>query len=294
MSILNQKVSFFRNYMDNIPKDVELLKFLISPKYKFEVEQIRNVETKKERDALKCKLPAVTPSGLFHSKRCIKNLVSHTGLIQIDIDGKDNTHLNLKETKELLMDIQQVCFCAYSVGGNGLYALIPISDPSKHKEHFLALEEDFKNDFNIIIDRSCKDVTRLRGYSYDKDYYIRENALVYEGLVEPKQLVLPQINKVHIEPVNEADDFYQCLEIISNNMLDITGSNEQWFSILCAIANEFGEGGRGYAHIVSQYSELYDFNRCDTDYSRALNVNYSYGIGTFYHYFKQYIITKPP
>lgn len=294
MSILNQKVSFFRNYRDNIPKDVKLLKFLTSPKYKSEVEQIRSATSKQEKNALKSQLPAITPSGVFHTKRKVENLVHHTGLIQIDIDGKDNTHLNLAETKELLMQVEQVCFCAYSVSGNGLFALVPIADPSRHRRHFLALEQDFKNDYNIVIDKSCKDVTRLRGYSYDESYYINENAVVYEGLIEPKPTVAPQVKKILTEPLNEANDFYKALEIITKNSLDITGSNEQWFSILCGIANEFGEGGRSYAHLISQYSELYDSGRCDIDYSRALKVSYSYGIGTFYHYFMQYIENKPP
>jgi len=294
MNILNQAVSYFTNYRDNVPKDVELLKFLTSPKYKQEVEQIRNAKTKEEKDALKSKLPAITPSGIFHTKRNVKNLIRHTGIMQIDIDGKDNPHLNMAETKELLKDIEQVCFCAYSVSGNGLYALLPIENPNKHKEHFLALEEDLKYDFNIVIDSSCKDITRLRGYSYDEDCYINENALLYTGLVETPPQTPPLVKKVHIEPVNEADDFYKTLEIISHYHLDITGSNEQWFEILCAIASEYGEGGRMYAHLISQYSTLYDFDRCEADYSRALITNYSYGIGTFFHYFKQYVIQKPP
>lgn len=294
MSVLNQTISYFTNYRDNIPKDVELLKFLTSSKYKYEVEQIRNAKTKQEKDALKSKLPAITPSGLFHTKRKVKNLIQHSGLIQVDIDGKDNPSLNFAETKELLTTVEQVCFCAYSVSGNGLYALVPIADPNLHKEHFLALEDDFKYDFNIVIDKSCKDVTRLRGYSYDEDYYINENALVYEKFEEPKQKVPKQVKKAHIEAINECDDFYKSLEIISNNCIDITGSNEQWFTILCGISNEYGEGGRKFAHLVSQYSELYDSDRCDADYSRALSTNYSYGIGTFFHYFKQYVVMKPP
>lgn len=294
MSILHQKVSCFRNYRDNIPKEVELLKFLTSDKYKSEVEHIRKAKTKKEKDALKSNLPAITPSGLFHTKRKAENLVHHTGLMQIDIDGKDNTHLNLADTKELLKQVEQVCFCAYSVSGNGLFALVPILHPQRHKEHFLALEECFKYDHNIVIDSSCKDVTRLRGYSYDKDYYMNENALVYEGLVEFKTCNVTYPEKVHIEPINKGGDFYSVLKIITDYCIDITGSNEQWFTILCAIANEYGEGGRGYAHIVSQYSQLYDYNRCDADYSRALSTNYSYGMGTFYHYFKQYISIRAP
>jgi BT4734-like, N-terminal domain/Primase C terminal 2 (PriCT-2) len=290
MSVLSKKVSCFSSYRDVIPKEVKLIDFLTSKKYADNVDKIRHAKTKDEIDMLKSKLPAITPSGLFHTRRAAENLVSHTGLIQIDIDGKDNKHLNISKTKELLKEIQQVCYCAFSVSGKGLFALVQISTPEKHKEHFLALERDFKEDFNIIIDKSCKDVSRLRGYSYDPEYYVNDNALIYEKLFKVKSKTLPVINKVYSEPLNEVDTFYKALKIIENNHLDITGSNEQWFSILCSIANEFGEGGRGFAHLVSQYSTLYENNRCDKDFSRALKTNYSYGLGTFYHYLKQYLI----
>ena len=295
MRCLDKTVSIFKNYMDANPlKSIKLRTFLTSAKYKDKVERIRSIQNKKERNRLKAQLPAVTPSGLFKTKRAAANLVEHSGLIQLDIDGKDNEHLDMQEVKEILMELPIVAYCGFSVSGAGVFALVPIAQPNRHREHFLALEEDLKNDHNILIDSSCKDVTRLRGYSYDKDYYMNENALVYEGLVEFKSCSATYPKKVQIEPINETDNFYSALKIISDYCLDITGSNEQWFTILCAIANEYGENGRSSAHLVSQYSELYDSGRCDTDYNRALSTNYSFGIGTFYYYFKQYVVMKPP
>jgi len=45
---------------------------------------------------------------------------------------------------------------------------------------------------------------------------------------------------------------------------------------------------------LEEPKKLYDSDRCDADYSRALSTNYGYGIGTFYHYFKECVIQKPP
>lgn len=289
MSVLRQKVSYFNSYRDVIPKDVILIDFLTSDKYKKEVDKIRTAPAKQERDKLKSQLPAITPSGLFHTRRAVDNLVSHTGLIQIDIDAKDNPDIDISVLKYELSLIDNICFAAYSVSGKGLFALIPISNPTKHKEHFLALEQDFKEDFNIVIDRSCKDVSRLRGYSYDSDYYINEDAIIYSKVIEVKPYVKPSVRRLHTAPITDGDTFFKALKLIEHNHIDITGDNEQWFTILCAIANEYGEAGRGFAHIISQYSILYDGNKCDKDYNRALKSNYSYSIGTFYYYLKPYL-----
>lgn len=290
MNVLNQKVSMFSSYRDADPKEVILFDFLTSKEYVDEVNEIRKVEDKKVKDELKSKLPAITPSGLFDKRRSASNLIKHTGIIQVDIDKQDNEHLKMQEVKKLLEDIEQVSFASYSVSGNGLFALIQIKYPEKHKEHFLSLEYDFKNDFNIVIDKSCKDVSRLRGYSYDEAYYFNEDALIYNQLFQVTKTIKPKVKKLITEPITERHDFHKALRIIEQYNLDITGNNEQWFEILCSIANEYGETGRGFAHFVSQYSSLYDNDRCDKDYNRALKSNYRYNIGTFYHYLKlQYI-----
>ncbi len=181
-SILNIEVSCFKNYDTPAnPKQVNLLSWLQSEKYNNEVEHIRAIEDKKERNELKAELPAITPSGLF-TYRAEKNLIKHSGFIQFDIDEKGNEGItNYMELKNHICNIQNVAYCGLSVSGKGFWGLIPIEHRDKHKLHFKALELMFKR-FNITIDPSCKDVSRLRGYSFDPYGYFNHKAKLFSSV----------------------------------------------------------------------------------------------------------------
>jgi len=295
MRYLDKTVSVFKNYMDANPlKSIKLRTFLTSTKYKDKVERIRSIQNKKERNRLKAQLPAVTPSGLFKTKRAAANLVEHSGLIQLDIDGKDNEHLDMQEVKEILMELPIVAYCGFSVSGAGVFALVPIAQPNRHREHFLALEQYMLQWHDIVIDKSCKDVCRLRGYSYDENYYINEDALIFKDIIEQTTNSYSNPEALSNNYFKQDDNFKKALEIIMMYQIDITGDYPQWFPIMCAIANEFGEQGRSFAHAISMYSLKYNENACDTVYSDALHNHYGYSIGTFYHYFKQNASIRSP
>ena len=178
-SILDVEISCFANYETPAnPKTIKLLSWLKCSKYRMEVEGIRNIEDKGKRDELKATLPAITPSGFF-SYRAEKDLIKHSGLIQFDIDYKDNQHLGkFDELKSHICNIPNVAYCGLSVSGKGYWGLIPITYPEKHNLHFKTLQIVFRK-FNITIDGSCKDVSRLRGYSYDPDGYFNHNATLF-------------------------------------------------------------------------------------------------------------------
>jgi hypothetical protein len=94
-SVLNVGVSCFQNYKTTWnPVSINLMTWLTSRKYKDRVEAIRSIDDKKERDAIKSTLPGITPSGTF-SYRNQSNLITHSGLIQIDIDPKKPTDIKL-------------------------------------------------------------------------------------------------------------------------------------------------------------------------------------------------------
>jgi hypothetical protein len=92
-SILDVQVSCFTNYNSpENPRTISLLTWIFSGKYREEIQLIRETGDKSKRDKLKSRLPAITPSGIF-TYRNEKSLVEHNGLIQFDIDLKDNMEL---------------------------------------------------------------------------------------------------------------------------------------------------------------------------------------------------------
>jgi hypothetical protein len=193
-SILNIEVSRFADYNtpDN-PRSVNLLHWLKSPKYADKVNAIRLIENKPKRDRIKATLPAITPSGLF-TYRSKRNLIRHSGFLQIDIDQKGNEAIaNYNDLKNEICKISNIAYCGLSVSGKGFWGLIPIENPEKHYQYFLFTEKWFK-EIGLIIDKAPKSVSSLRGYAYDPDGYFNHAAKIlkrfYVEPVKSKMLIL--------------------------------------------------------------------------------------------------------
>lgn len=290
MDVLDVKVSIFQNYNspDN-PQEVNLLTFLKSAKYKTEVEAIRAIAEKDKRDGLKAKLPAITPSGLFN-RREEAALVKHSGLIQIDIDAQDNRHIsNFSDVKEQLQKLPEMAYLGVSVSGKGFWGLIPLAFPERHKEQFEALKMDFAK-WGLVLDEKPKNVASLRGYSYDPEAYFNSQAQPYTKVWQPR----PETYRRQYDNSalgNEAEKVEACLVAIETERTDITSSYSEWFSIGCALANEFGEGGRGYFHRASQFHPNYKSTEADKQFFYCLKRPYSYSIASFYQICSNYGIT---
>jgi len=236
-NIFQKKISCFKSYLKaDSPKTITINQWLKSPKYKKEVELIRTVTDKSKRDKLKARLPAITPSGIF-SYREEKHLIQHSGLIQFDIDFKENKHINnYPNLKEQLCRIQNVAYCGLSVSGNGFWGLIPIAYPTRHKDHFNALQSAFKK-WGIVIDEKPKNVASLRGYSFDGDAYFNPNALPFQ-LVEVKKKPLKEQLEVKFIPSQTADYTRRkvefCISEICRLSKDITDGYSNWLTIGCS------------------------------------------------------------
>lgn len=268
-SVLNISVSCFKDCLtpDN-PRPVNLLTWLTSDKHRAKVEAIRNIQDKAERDALKKTLPAITPGGTF-SHRSMDGLLNHSGLLAYDIDFADNRHItNYSDLKDQLKKLQNVAYCGLSVSGAGYWGLIPISNPDKHKEHFQALIQDFRR-LGITLDKSGGDVCRLRIYSFDPEAYFNHGARPYNKIFTPVHKPVPKYDT----PAN--DKVEKIISEIALHKIDITGTYEDWLKIGCALANEFGPGGRGYFHTISQYYPKYDPAETDKLYNHCLRNDYS-------------------
>ena len=299
-SILDVSVSCYPSYHkpDN-PKPVSLLTWLRSAKYKEAVEKIRSLPDKPARDALKATLPAITPSGLF-SRRAEKDLIAHSGFICLDIDYKDNRQIhNFAALHTQLCHIENIAYLGLSVSGQGYFALVPLAFPEQHKAHFTALSKDFTR-LGIALDESCKDVCRLRGYSYDANAYFNHYAKPYAKIITQIGLPAYQPHKITTTGKDQKDQSLgfaslgggeqaaveSLIEQLTTRQLDLTANYRHWFEIGCSLAQAFREAGESYFHQVSRFHPDYNAGQTEKQFQECLKKRYNYSIATFFKYCK--------
>lgn len=266
--------------------DIELEHFYSEIKnanYKNEVDfyRLKYIELgKKGSESFKQKIPAVVISGTFNDTVKNANLKEHSGYICIDVDNIESN--NIKELKSKLSNDKYVESYFTSCGGSGLALIIKI-DSSKHLESFLGLEEYFFKNYQTTIDKSCKNVSRLRFYSYDNDIYINKKSKVF------KEYIKPIYNKKEIvNTILTGSEFDELMSKIISSGRNLAEDYDTYLKIGFAIADEFGESGRQYFHAISSISSKYDAKQCDRQYSHCISAGGSkkIKIGTLYYFCK--------
>ncbi len=295
-SVLNIEVSLFENYGSKKPVNYNLLAFLQSDEFKPEVDKIRSIDNKKTRDDLKYFLPCITPSGQCFPTRAAENLVKHSGLMQFDIDSKANPGLNFEAVRDELKKIPEIAYCGLSVSGRGVWGLVPIAYPEKHKQHFSALYDEFKK-IGLTLDKAPQNVASLRGYSFDSQAYFNHNARTFFKTCE-EIAKNADANKTFFRGTTthfkESEKTEYLIKRLVTHRIDITGTYSEWLAIASCFACEFGEAGRGYFHEVSQFYNGYKPTETDKQYNACLRNSQGFGIGIFYRACADYgILFKP-
>lgn len=279
-NIFDTKISFYANVTDNVGTEITLREFLFCDKYKEQIEAIRSCTNEEQQKSLKKQLPLATISGTFAPIRRADNLVAHSRLFCIDIDRKDNMGVEwFDDLKNEWHNIPQILYAAHSVRGEGWFAIFRIAHPDKHKEHFEALRRDFATS-GLVIDRACKDVSRMRTISYDPEPYVNEDAAIYnKEWVEPKPTFRTSCNFD-----GKGDDMEQvercCREIVARG-IDITSTYDDWFHVGAALAS-LGERGRSLFHLVSSQNAKYKATETDRKFDNCLRYVNNISIGTFH------------
>ena len=181
------KISYYSKVSDNIPKDFELHKWLrqtIDPpkKLKEKVLKYRKHFNKADKESLPC----VTISALFKGVRNLKNIKSKNQYIVLDIDRDSkaknrpsNTCIDMSKVKDFLASHPATLYCGFSVSLDGVYCVMKIAKGGSLKKYFKFLKKQLAM-HGIFIDESCKDYTRLRFFSYDKEAYYNKKAKVLQ------------------------------------------------------------------------------------------------------------------
>jgi len=187
------KVTFFKDVFDkNAPHHVNVttaLERIKTGQSKTTIDEVRsgNKEAKK-------KLPVVCFSGEF-AERADEALFEHSGLVVLDFD-----HIDVAQAKGALATDAYVYSCWVSPSGDGLKALVKISNPERHRDHFRALRTYFHKQYDLEVDESGINESRACFESYDPDIIVNPESQKFGAFASEKS---EQIQEARIGAVTD-------------------------------------------------------------------------------------------
>ena len=283
-------VSIYKNVADTKGAKAELFEVLTTDRWRNLSDKVRAETDKCKRNKLKQQLPAFTPSGTF-KVRNEEGLIKHSGYMCIDIDGDDNTHITDWQSVVFeLGKLPQIAFAGLSVSGNGVFALIPIKYPARHKEHFQAFQKSFAKR-GLVIDPKCGNVSRLRFYSYNEHFYINKEAEPYIPLYKEPATPTPKYIQAPLTRTHRADgsDTETLVREIVASGINIVPDYESWFKVAAALSNV--HSGRELFHRISQMdASKYNPKECDKMFE-SIKPGKGITIGTLFYMAKNCGIT---
>ncbi|MCW2120082.1 BT4734/BF3469 family protein [Flavobacterium sp. 7A] len=199
---------------------------------------------------LKSNLPAVTFCGEFKGRKAI-DIVVYNNLMILDIDDlSSNDFLNIKKN---ISNDKYVLSLWDSPSGSGIKCLIKIdSSIEKHKGIFNSLSVYFLENYQIILDQSGKDISRLCFSSWDENIYYNHDSEIYIDYIDFKEE--KQKNNKPLKPVTLAKSAYateglnkksdrflmkKIIEYLIKKNISITSNFDSWVKIALALSYSF-------------------------------------------------------
>jgi len=280
------KVSYYRNIASN-PLILNYIRFVNSVKkqqFENQISEIRESLDKDTRRKLKRKLPSICPAALIAGTRRNQKIVKPTGIISVDIDNIPGPEILKNHITR--NDFVFSAFISPSQFGLKVLFRIP-ADEETFLHSYLSIEEYFKRNYNIEIDKACKDITRLMFVSSDSDIYYNPESKIYTGKIKPKipksSLVTPSQSLAH---TNNVELLIANIEL---HRIDITAHYFDWLKISYALISAFGNNGLNYFLKISQFHPGFDrmkaakqFNNCLRTGSRSVSISSLFSIAKDY------------
>ena len=166
----------------------------------------------------KLELPVVCFSGEFTS-RADNDLFEHSGFIILDFD-----HVDVDSTKRALGTDDFIYSCWTSPSGNGVKALVQITNPERHRDHFRALIKYFERTHGLELDESGINESRACFESHDPDLIVKEDYKKFGHFTTE-----------HAEaqtPTNEAYDYTDYMKLnLACRMIRQAKDGEKWLTL---------------------------------------------------------------
>lgn len=230
----------------------DALKRISAGKSKQRVEEIRGTIDKEKAGKLKANLPSVCFSGKFGPDRTDEQLLEHSGFIPLDFDAVSD----LRDRQSEIISNEYVYACWISPSGNGLKALVKVSDGKRHREHFQALQEVFPD-----VDKSGINPSRVCYESFDPDVYINEQASVFTKIKIIERVALTERNE------DQEKTFSNLLTWLANkNEAFVTGERNNFIFKLASACCRFGiNEDSALAYIATKFLNGSDFSQKEAD-----------------------------
>lgn len=290
----NVKVSVIHNHK---PKSTMALRGAINfgKQLKKQIDEIRaidrNIDELKYKE-LKGKMPSFMPSCIC-DQSSTKNIKQINPLIAVDVDEKDNPTLNINQMRERVNQLPFILYCGLSVGGKGLYCIIPIREANKEnfKGVFNAIKDDFL-DIGLVVDSSCSNVNRERYMSYDDNDRWNERCEIYQKVksVNPNPSHQPKLSLTKKVSDKDKQKIHEAVEDIKQNKLVLTNNHNDTLLLANCFANTLGEDGRNLLHLIRQQRSGYDSYKTDGNFDYAmehLEDGEKFGLGLFFSKYNQ-------
>jgi len=271
------KFSFYQNIKDFNKTDIDLenyIDIIKNGKYQDLVLTARALKKEPLRyKELKNQMPVITGSAIMNQgSKNVSNILELNGLIVIDIDDDVDLQLLNKINQDKYTFVSHRSF-----GGDGLCVFIKIN-PNKFLESFNEIGQYYWDNFNIMIDQSCKNKNRLRFLSYDPYIFQNEKAVKFIAKSKEKKTEKKDFIFVH-------DDFSQIIDKLKG--IDLCEDDyKRYCDIGFAIGSKFGDSGLNYFKAICQNGTKYnekDIEKHYKNFCKGGNIT----IGTFYHYVKE-------
>lgn len=184
--------------------------------------KLENVNSKAEKRSLKGQLYSFTPSVLIKEVRRYADIISFTGLAQLDFDGLE--HEYARQLKLELFETYNPIVCAYiSPSKKGLKALvrIPIVDTiEQYKGYYRGIISEFSNYEGF--DDSPKNAVLPLFLSYDKELLYRENPSVWDVYEEEEKKYINNLEDKVYNDDNRDYNYNKVVRIVSDSINGIS------------------------------------------------------------------------
>lgn len=247
---------------------------------------------------LKQNLGAMFPSVTLDGGSREEHIRGYSGLVCVDIDGKDNKRLFLHQIAEVLeANPYTLAFCA-STSGEGFMAFFGCPSSDKHEATFEAIKSDLK-DKGVIVDPKCTPfINRARFFSHDETPWIRSGGVLDYPLPEqpskPQPLTEPggapgSTRTPTPTPSRKLEPKERVLNALRDIDIDITVNREDWVRIAYALVTEYGEEGRDVFHELSSKYPNYTHKETEKTFTNCLKTNRGLvGIGSVFQIASSY------